>query len=97
MSRDSTLTVSLTKQLRQYVRDKVEKGGYESASEVVREGLRVLKERERDERARRAEFRRLILEGQRDIDAGRTVDGPTFMKRKLQELRKRAKTKAGGR
>ena len=40
------MNVSLTPQLEQMIRDKVESGLYSSASEVVREALRVLNEHE---------------------------------------------------
>ncbi|MDT0630539.1 type II toxin-antitoxin system ParD family antitoxin [Rubrivirga sp. S365] len=56
------MNVSLPSQLDAYVRDLVRGGDYSSASEVVREGLRLLKEkRERDEET--AELRRLVREG----------------------------------
>ena len=54
------MNVSLGPQLDTYVRDLVKGGDYASASEVVREGLRMLKvQRERQ----LAETRRLIQEG----------------------------------
>jgi len=40
------MNVSLTKELEQYVAGKVESGLYHSASEVIREGLRLLKEKD---------------------------------------------------
>ena len=40
------MNVSLTSELEQYVREQVNSGMYYSASEVIREGLRLLKERE---------------------------------------------------
>jgi antitoxin ParD1/3/4 len=40
------MNVSLTPELERYVNDKIEGGTYHSASEVVREGLRLLKERD---------------------------------------------------
>lgn len=40
------MNVSLTPELERYVNDKVEGGMYDSASEVVREGLRLLKEKD---------------------------------------------------
>jgi antitoxin ParD1/3/4 len=40
------MNVSLTPQLEQMIRDKVESGLYSSASEVVREALRLLSENE---------------------------------------------------
>ncbi|MBM3933107.1 MAG: type II toxin-antitoxin system ParD family antitoxin [SAR202 cluster bacterium] len=41
------MNVSLTPQLEELVRRKVESGQYNSASEVVREGLRLIEERDR--------------------------------------------------
>lgn len=40
------MNVSLTKELEQLVNDRVRSGMYQTASEVVREGLRLLKERD---------------------------------------------------
>ena len=40
------MNVSLTSELEQYVREKVNSGRYYSASKVIREGLRLLKEQE---------------------------------------------------
>lgn len=57
------MNVSLTPELERLVNDKVETGLYTSASEVVREALRLLKERDE---VRRFAFREL----QRDIAAG---------------------------
>ncbi len=53
------MNVSLPPQLDSYVRSLVRGGDYGSASEVVREGLRLLKEKQRDEE-KRAELRGLI-------------------------------------
>ena len=43
-----SVNVSLTKRQQQYVRQKVQSGHYASASEVVREALRVLEDLEAD-------------------------------------------------
>ena len=40
------MNISLTSELDRYVNDKVQSGLYHSASEVIREGLRLLKERD---------------------------------------------------
>ncbi len=42
------VSVSLTPELHAFVTGHVQSGGYSSVSEVVREGLRLLIERERD-------------------------------------------------
>lgn len=43
-----TLNVSLTPQLAEYIRRKVESGSYTSASEVVREALRLHEQRDQE-------------------------------------------------
>jgi antitoxin ParD1/3/4 len=40
------MNVSLTKELEQLVNDRVQSGMYQTASEVIREGLRLLKARD---------------------------------------------------
>jgi len=72
------MNVSLTPELEKFVQEKVEGGRYTSASEVVREALRLLekqeeRQKERDEalKAFQAEMDRRIAEA----DAGKTMDG----------------------
>jgi antitoxin ParD1/3/4 len=66
-----TMNVSLTKELHEYVETEVASGDFASASEVVRAGLRAL----RDERAVVQEkleiLRREIQIGVDDVEAGR--------------------------
>ena len=52
------MNISLTKELEGYVTQKVESGLYHSASEVIRDGLRLLKERDELHQSRLAELRR---------------------------------------
>ena len=52
------MNVSLTPQLDKFVADKVESGRYTSASEVVREALRLLEERDQARNAELAAFDR---------------------------------------
>jgi antitoxin ParD1/3/4 len=47
------MNVSLTKELERLVNEKVKSGMYQTASEVVREGLRLLRERDKLETLRR--------------------------------------------
>lgn len=44
------MNISLTPVLEDYIKDKVDSGLYRSSSEVVREGLRALQEKEIDSR-----------------------------------------------
>jgi antitoxin ParD1/3/4 len=57
------MNVSLTPELEQYIQEKVSTGMYYSASEVVREGLRLLKERDHLQTMRLQELRQDIQAG----------------------------------
>ena len=57
------MNVSLTPELEQYVQEKVSSGLYYSASEVIREGLRLLREREQFQQTRLQELRPDIQAG----------------------------------
>ncbi|MDF5714976.1 MAG: type II toxin-antitoxin system ParD family antitoxin [Rhizonema sp. NSF051] len=57
------MNVSLTTELEKWVQSKVESGLYTSASEVIREGLRLLKEQDSLKEIRLAELRREIQQG----------------------------------
>jgi antitoxin ParD1/3/4 len=65
-----TMNVSLPEQMEEFVRQKVAIGDYETASEVVREGLRLLKQRDE---LWKAEVQSKIKEGMDSIRAGRTI------------------------
>ena len=64
------MNVSLTPELEQFVRQKVDSGLYNSSSEVVREALRLLEERERLKEWKLDELRRAIQEGIRSLEVG---------------------------
>ena len=57
------MNVSLTPELEELVNQKVESGLYNSASEVIREALRLLKEQDELKRVRQEELRREVLRG----------------------------------
>ena len=65
------MNVSLTAELEQLVNEKVASGMYHSASEVIREGLRLLKERDELRRVQMDELRRDIMLGVEQVRAGR--------------------------
>ena len=58
-----TMNVNLTPQLEQMVRDKVDSGRYSSVSEVVREALRLMEERDLMYEAKLGELRAEIRKG----------------------------------
>jgi antitoxin ParD1/3/4 len=80
------MNVSLTPELEKFVDGKVESGLYNNASEVVREGLRLLKEHDEI----RVKWREQIERGWLQAERGELVDGATAM----AAIRERVKTKA---
>ena len=86
MARQTTLNVSLTATLRNYVRSKVKSGRYESASEVIRDSLRALQEREQAAAAFWADVREKVVVARRQVAEGKTVDGEAAMKEIRGEL-----------
>lgn len=72
--------------LDEFVADLLKTGLYQSQSEVLREGLRLLKEREELKQLRLAELRREISVGIAEADRGEFVDG----KEVFAEIRRRS-------
>jgi antitoxin ParD1/3/4 len=81
------MNVSLTPELEELVHEKVKSGRYLSASEVVREGLRLLEERDRLYKARLAELQKEITIGVEEADRGELVDGEVVMQEIYEDLR----------
>ena len=70
------MNISLTPELERLVDDKVKSGRYASASEVIREGLRLLEEQEQLKQQRLADVRRRIDLGIGQLDRGEGIPGP---------------------
>jgi antitoxin ParD1/3/4 len=62
------MNVSLTPKLENFIRSKVKTGGYNNASEVIREALRVLQAREAERKIQIGALKRLIREGEESGD-----------------------------
>jgi antitoxin ParD1/3/4 len=77
------MNVSLTPELENFVSAKVGTGRYNSASEVVREALRLLEEHDSARAARLAEFNGELGRRLASLDRGETVD-PTAARARLQ-------------
>jgi antitoxin ParD1/3/4 len=69
------MNVSLTPELEQFVADKVKSGRYTSASEVVREALRLLEEREELRSLQKQELQKKIAEGLDQLARGEGLPG----------------------
>ncbi len=84
------MNVSLTPELEKFIDGKVESGFYNNASEVIREGLRLLKEHDEV----RLKWREQIERGWLQAQAGELVDGPGAMATIKDRLRRRTKNRA---
>jgi antitoxin ParD1/3/4 len=79
------MNVSLTPELEKFVAREVDSGLYQTASEVVRAGLRRLKVEREVRRMRspatREELEAQLLEAVESLDAGKGVDGEKALRR----------------
>jgi antitoxin ParD1/3/4 len=88
------MNVSLTPELEKFVNAKVDSGRYNSASEVVREALRLLEEHEQARAAQHAEFTRELGRRLASLDRGEHTDpaqARARLQHKSQARRKRPK------
>jgi len=77
----------------EFVADLLKSGYYQTQSEVLREGLRLLKEREEVKQMRLAELRKEIAVGAEQADSGQFVDGPKAFAKIRQRSAQRKRTK----
>lgn len=73
------MNVSVGREFEEFVRGKVESGDYASASEVVRDGLRLMREKELLLEARLQSLRGEIQKGIDQLERGESRDGETVM------------------
>jgi len=84
------MNVSLTPKLERFVQGKVASGLYNNASEVIREGLRLLKEHDEI----RLRWPEQIERGWLQAQAGQLVDGPKTLSDIRDRLKGRMKKRA---
>jgi antitoxin ParD1/3/4 len=88
------MNVSLTPELDRFVLGKVESGRYNSASEVVREALRLLEEQDRARNAQIASFNHELCARLASLDRGERVEPEQARQRIEQKSRERRKLRA---
>lgn len=67
------MNISLTPELTKLVREKVASGMYRSASEVIREALRILEEKDRLQKIRIEQLRKEIQIGLTELERGEVL------------------------
>lgn len=82
------MNVHLTPELEKLVQKKVETGSYNSASEVVREALRLMQERDDLLLLRKEEIRKQIADGYASLRRGEVIEGEEAF-RQLDERHER--------
>jgi antitoxin ParD1/3/4 len=83
----ATMNVSLPDDLVEFVKGETADGGYGNQSDVVRDGLRLL----REQKQKRVVLMRLLEEGEAAVAAGRTKPLTTAL---LRDIAERAKERA---
>ena len=90
------MNVSLSPELEKLVERKIASGMYQTASEVVREGLRMIAERDELSELRREQLRADVRKGMESLDAGKgiAVSDPAALAR---EIKTRGRSRLGAR
>ena len=86
------MNVNLGSTFDEFVERMLKSGLYQSQSEVLREGLRLLKEREELKQAHLSRLRNEIALGIQEAERGELTDGPAV----FREIRRRIKRKKTG-
>jgi antitoxin ParD1/3/4 len=94
MASRTSLNVSLTAELEKFVQQRVATGRYQTASEVVREGLRLLEQQEREREAAFVALKEKLERTSAQADRGQFIDPDEVLKKIDARKRQRATEKA---
>jgi antitoxin ParD1/3/4 len=86
-AKQKTRNIALTPHFDRFVQKKIDSGRYQSASEVVRDSLRLMEEHEQDRQKALSDVREKIRIGYAQLQAGRTHDADDV----LEEIRAMSK------
>ena len=79
------MNVSLTPEMNEWIIHKVKSGQYKSSSEVVRDGLRILQNRENQRQAMLEELRHELLIGVKQLDAEKSQQFDSDFVQKIKD------------
>ena len=80
------MNVTLPPELEQFINRKIESGQYFCESEVILEGLRLLRDRDELDKMRLETLRKEIAIGIEQADRGELVDGKVVFERLRQKI-----------
>lgn len=80
----------MTPELEKFIEGRVASGRYQTASEVVREGLRLLELQERDRDEAHKALKSKLRQAAGEAERGELVDGEEFIEKLLARLAGRA-------
>lgn len=86
MANRVNISISFTPEQAAFLAGCVNSGRYQSASEVVREAVRLLEHQLARREAELTTARAMIQEGAEQLDRGEVVDGETFFREWDEEL-----------
>lgn len=78
MAKRENISISFTPKQAQFLTSCVESGRYQSTSEAVREGVRLLEHEHQRRQAEIARARDMIAAGADDLEQGRVIEGDDF-------------------
>jgi antitoxin ParD1/3/4 len=86
-----TRNIVLTNHQTQFVEQLVSSGRYQNASEVLREGLRLIQQREKEQATHLQALREAITVGIEDIENGRytALDGASSVREHVMAIRRK--------
>ena len=88
------MNVSLTPELEAFVTERVASGRFQSASEVIRHGLRLLEKEEESRQIMLHELRAKIATGLTQARRGDLVDGESWFEEVLDKPRRSTRRRA---
>lgn len=86
MATRKNISISFTPRQAEFLVSCVDSGRYQTASEVVREGMRLLEDHHERRQVELDRARAIIREGSEQLDRGQVLDGETFFREWDEEL-----------
>ena len=93
----TTVNISITPELDEFLQSRVQSGRYQTTSEVVREALRLLERQEQSREAATQQLKAKLQRGAAEAERGELIDGDEVFEELRQMIAERRKAKAKAR